>query len=151
MFLTLYKAGFETNEFRKNCSPQSASGLPRSRVEPLPGLQEWAGCWGRNEEFRSCPKPLCSRRLGGQAWEPLLSSWETPEGLCCPRPLWFPRLFHHAELPILLLVSCSNGSIISRDVTLRRRDGNGAQRPSWETWGSQPPGVLCYLQNYVTW
>lgn len=132
-------------------SPQSGPGLPRSGMEAFPSL----GAGAEIRSFCSFPTPLSSQWPDCHHWGPLLSSWEPPQGLAplgCAnrRPCGFPRLPCHAELLFLLLVSCSNDWIISGDVTLQWRNENGAQPTRRENWSSQPPGVFCYLQNYVT-
>lgn len=132
-------------------APQSGPGLPRSGMEAFPGLQDKPWCWGRNKEFCSFPAPLSSQWLDCHPWGPLLSSWETPQRLaplgCANRlPCGFPRLPCHAEL----LFFAFGFMFISGDVTLQWRNENGAQATRRENWSSQPPGVFCYLQNYVT-
>lgn len=138
MFLTLYKAGYETHEFRKSCSPVW-SLCPRERGGASPsstGVVLVLG-WGegRNEEFYSFPRPLSSLWLDGQPWEApckLLGKAKKhqrtrPPGLVKIALLWFPRIPCRVWRLTLLLVLCSNDWIISRDITLRGRDENGCQ------------------------
>lgn len=129
MFLTLYKAGFETQEFRKNCSPVGslsplerggASSWPTGMVLVLRAEIEIRSCihsqgsWVHNGWMASSGCPF---EAPGQ-------SKETPKGLCSPQPVKIPC---RAKLLILLLVLCSNSWIISRDETLQRTDDNGLQ------------------------
>ena len=152
MFLTLYKAGFE------KLLPSLVLVSPGAGWSFSLAYRNGLGAGGRNKEFYSFPKPLCSQWRDCQPWEPLLSSWAkqgNTKGILNSSAYenWlscgFPRLPCTTELLVLLLVSCSHAWITSRDVTLQWRDENGPQ-PTWlgELKKSAPGSLLLSPESY---
>lgn len=151
-------------EFRENCSSRLGPFSPGEGWSLCFGLQEWSPCWGgRNKDLYSFPRPLSSQWLDSQPWEvssrllvPPGQSKEAPKE-CCPPPVCenhlsygFPKIPCRVQQLILLLVSCSNGWIISREETWQQKDEMDPSLPGEGGLEESAPGAFCSRQNSLT-